>query len=118
MNYLWVLNLFLKCFFTVKILNIRFLLTHPVLADHPHLISLDGDADDEKDAGGQGHVADALGGDVRGDEDPVVGPHLEGGPGQLGGQEHEVGGAEGGQQVVEHAPHRPEEGGMHKLAVI
>ena len=30
MNYLWVLNLFLKLFFYVKILSVRFLLTHPV----------------------------------------------------------------------------------------
>ena len=30
MNNLWVLNLFLKCFFTAKILNVRLLLTHPV----------------------------------------------------------------------------------------
>ena len=30
MNYFLVLNLFLQCFYTGKILIIRFLLTHPV----------------------------------------------------------------------------------------
>ena len=30
MNYFLVLNLFFECFYTGKILSIRFLLTHPV----------------------------------------------------------------------------------------
>ena len=30
MNYFLVLNLFLKCFYTGKILSVRFLLMHPV----------------------------------------------------------------------------------------
>ena len=30
MNYFLVINLFLKCFYTGKILSVRFLLTHPV----------------------------------------------------------------------------------------